>query len=113
MSYNVFGVEAGGAVLHKYWDGSAWNPSQSGWENLGGNATMLAASWQTDVQFNVLAANDGSGQPAAQHKGYRSAAPQAWLPLQQWETIGSSAYFPMGFPVIVDTGAPWTGLTSF
>ncbi|MFF0817920.1 M43 family zinc metalloprotease [Rhodococcus sp. NPDC003318] len=32
---DVFAAGADGTVHHKWWDGSGWRPSQSGWESLG------------------------------------------------------------------------------
>jgi hypothetical protein len=33
---DIFGLGPGGAMFHKAWTGSAWYPSVSGWEDLGG-----------------------------------------------------------------------------
>lgn len=46
---DVFAINANdSALLHKYWDGSQWNPSD-GLENLGSNLTggVTAVSWNT------------------------------------------------------------------
>jgi hypothetical protein len=44
---DIFGIGTDGAAYHKYWDGRAWGPSQTGWEYLGGgfNSALEAAAW--------------------------------------------------------------------
>ncbi len=39
--------EEDGAIYHKYWNGTAWGPSETSWEDLGGAATGTAeaVSW--------------------------------------------------------------------
>src|SRR5215471_10588960 len=32
---DVIGVSSKGALYHKYWDGTEWQPSQLGWDDLG------------------------------------------------------------------------------
>jgi hypothetical protein len=36
--FHIFGLGIGNEPFHKYWDGNAWHPSQTGWEGLGGVA---------------------------------------------------------------------------
>jgi hypothetical protein len=33
---DIFGLGMDGAMYHKAWDGTAWKPSLTGWESLGG-----------------------------------------------------------------------------
>ena len=44
---DIFGILSNSTLLHKYWDGSAWQPSASGWESWGDgfNGNPVATSW--------------------------------------------------------------------
>jgi hypothetical protein len=47
---DIFGLGTNNEMFHKYWDGSKWGPSQTGWEALGGifNSAPAAVSWAPD-----------------------------------------------------------------
>lgn len=44
---DIFGLGTNNEMFHKYWNGSAWGPSPTGWEALGGifNSAPEAVSW--------------------------------------------------------------------
>ena len=44
---DVFVVGTDGALYHKWWNGSAWGPSQSGLEAMGGNLVQSPVSLST------------------------------------------------------------------
>jgi hypothetical protein len=33
---DIFGLDVNNEMLHKWWDGTSWGPSQTDWETLGG-----------------------------------------------------------------------------
>ena len=47
---DIFGILTNGTLLHKFWDGTGWQPSLSGWEQWGDNFTgnPVATSWGED-----------------------------------------------------------------
>jgi hypothetical protein len=116
MGFNVFGVGASNNIVHKYWDGSAWHPSQTTWEDLGGSANkefsvVTAAGMTSDVRFDVFGTNLVNPPAGNQlmHKAYLVAQPQSWQPLQQWEPVPGVD----GFPIAVQSGVPLSRVDVF
>jgi hypothetical protein len=94
---DIFGISSDKSIAHKWWDGQTWQPSQLGWELLGGGflgppwwfTGPLAAVGFPSGRVDVLCrAFDG----AMYHKGwYRSigSAQQDWHPSGlDWEPLG-------------------------
>lgn len=44
---DIFGILSNATLLHKYWDGNAWQPSATGWESWGDDFfdQPVATSW--------------------------------------------------------------------
>jgi hypothetical protein len=59
---DVFVTGTDGTVQHKTWDGSGWFPSDTGWENLGGQGleAPAAVSWGADRLDVFLRGMDGT-----------------------------------------------------
>jgi hypothetical protein len=79
------GLDSG--VHHKWWDGAAWGPSITDWQDLGGQARMLlrrpkVVSWSQD-RLDILARGlDG----ACYHKWWDGAS---WGPsVTDWQYLG-------------------------
>jgi len=70
----VLGTDA--ALYHKYWNGSAWGPSQAGFEGLGGVclASPVAVAWEADRLDAFVIGTDR----ALYHKSWSGA----WGPSQ-------------------------------
>ena len=65
---DVFVVGTDSALYHKWWDGSAWGPSLTGYERLGGVITQFRESGaMEDVSAALLAAR--AGRPEAPMMG--------------------------------------------
>jgi hypothetical protein len=89
-------------MYHKYWDGSAWHPSQSGWEALGGTFVSAPASAGTtsDTQFNTA----GVGADNQIYYKYFANSTGEWFPSQAgWEALGGVF---VSQPAIVESGVP-------
>ena len=83
---DVFHVGTDRAVYHKWWDGTAWYPSATGWERLGGVAVgaPTAIAWEP----NRLDVFHVGRDRAVYHKWFGSGA---WGPsLTGWERLGGS-----------------------
>jgi hypothetical protein len=59
---DIFVVGIDGALYHKWWDGSAWGPSVTGWESLGGvcASSPAAVSWAPDRLDVFVIGTDGA-----------------------------------------------------
>ena len=82
-----FIAEAGNAIFHKAWDGSAWLPSTTGWESLGGLATgePHVVAWGPN-RLDIVVKGPGN---VIYHKAWNGAA---WLPSPtDWESLGGIA----------------------
>jgi hypothetical protein len=53
---DIFALGSDNSMYHKYWDGGAWGPSQTGWDALGGvfNSPPAAVSWGAN-RFDIFA----------------------------------------------------------
>jgi hypothetical protein len=81
---DIFGLGTDHAMYHKAWNGSAWLPSQSGWDGLGGIFTSppAVASWSAN-RLDIFGLGTDS---AMYHKAWNGSA---WLPSQSgWEGLG-------------------------
>ncbi len=81
---DIFGLGTDGAMYHKAWDGTAWRPSLTDWERLGGVFTSppAVASWGQNRLDIFGLGTDG----AMYHKAWDGTA---WRPsLTDWERLG-------------------------
>jgi Repeat of unknown function (DUF346) len=80
---DIFGLGTNNEMFHKYWDGSKWGPSQTGWEGLGGtfNSPPAVVSWAADrLDIFGLGTNNEMF-----HKYWQGS----WGPSQTgWEALG-------------------------
>lgn len=86
---DIFEVGTDRALYHKAWDGSAWRPSQTSFESLGGIIVGLptAVSWDHDRLDIFVVGIDR----ALYHKAWDGSA---WRPSQTgWESLGGIADF--------------------
>jgi hypothetical protein len=104
VTRNRFG-QTSTAVLHKFWNGSAWQPA-SAWDNLG-EITLQdpASNWTAPVAITGTGPNrldvvaiDASGQVY-----HRYLASGAWQPAAGWELLGAGV---RGAPAIAGVGRP-------
>jgi len=95
---DVFVLGADRAVYHKWWNGQAWGPSLTGYENMGGTATSVpqAVAWgQNRIDLFVTGTDS-----ALYHKWWNGSA---WGPsLTSYENMGGAV---IGNPRIVSWGA--------
>jgi hypothetical protein len=85
---DIFGISSDKSIAHKWWDGQMWQPSQSGWEVLGGpfSSPPAAATWGAN-RLDVFGVGANSGM---WHKWWDG---QTWSPSQlewDWEPLGGS-----------------------
>jgi hypothetical protein len=110
MGFNIFGINSGGGRMeHKYWDGAVWQPSQTGWEDLGGNFVNVASrGMSSNVQFDVF----GIGNPSGLfHKWFDS---NGWQPSPtEWESLGIDFDYLAGNPAVVQLGDPFNRVDVF
>ncbi len=81
---DVFGLGMDSALWHKWWDGTAWGPSVTGWESLGGVLTSepVAVAW-AENRLDVFVRGTDS---ALWHKWWDGTA---WGPsVTGWESLG-------------------------
>jgi len=94
---DVFVVGTNGALHHKWWNGSAWGPSASGWEFMGGicASAPVAVSWAASRLDVFVIGTDG----ALYHKWWNGSA---WGPsVTGWESLGGVC---LGTPAAVAWG---------
>lgn len=80
---DVFALGGDGQAFHKAWDGTAWRPTATGWEALGGTFTSppTVVSWG-DSRLDVF----GLG---TDHAMYHKAWDAGWHPsVKGWEGLG-------------------------
>ena len=78
------------SLMHKYYDGSQWQPSGTSMEFLGDlvSSALTAASWG-DGRMDVCAVTEDGG---LLHKYYDTQGDNAWIPSQDsFELLSSSA----------------------
>lgn len=81
---DIFGVGTDNAMYHKAWTGSAWYPSVSGWENLGGvfNSPPRVVSWSPN-RLDIFGLGTDN---AMYHKAWSGSS---WYPSASgWENLG-------------------------
>ncbi len=81
---DVFGLGMDSALWHKWWDGTAWGPSVTGWESLGGVLTSepVAVAW-AENRLDVFVRGTDS---ALWHKWWDGTT---WGPsVTGWESLG-------------------------
>jgi hypothetical protein len=91
---DIFGLGTDSQLYHKAWDGSAWYPSQTNWEALGGrfNSPPAVASWGSD-RLDIF----GLGKDNQMyHKAWDGTA---WF---NWEALGGTFNSP---PAVVAWGS--------
>ena len=91
---DLFTVGTDGALWHKWWNGSAWRPSATGWESLGGVCASrpAAVAWAPNRLDLFVVGTDG----ALWHKWWNGSA---WRPSASgWESLGGVC---LGAPVAV------------
>ena len=101
LKFNVFGLGANNSMLHRYWDGTSWQPAN--WEPLGGlfASEPAAAGMTSDIQLDVvgLAPNNQMF-----HKGYVVSS-DSWVPPStDWEPISANFGVFVSVPAIVESG---------
>jgi hypothetical protein len=81
---DIFGLGTDNQMYHKYWNGSAWGPSVTGWEALGGifGSAPAVVSWGANrLDIFGLGTNNSMF-----HKAWNGSA---WLPSPTgWEALG-------------------------
>jgi hypothetical protein len=96
------GLGTDNQMYHKYWDGSAWHPSQTAWEPLGGKfvSAPAAAGMTSNVQFDIVGLGTDNQM---YHKDFTNSTLQ-WSPSQTgWEGLGGVF---ASVPAIVESGSP-------
>jgi len=87
---DIFGLGTDNSMYHKWWDGSAWGPSQTGWEALGGTFVSPPAvvSWGLN-RLDIFGLGTDSSM---YHKSWDGSA---WGPSQTgWEALGGTFNSP-------------------
>jgi Astacin (Peptidase family M12A)/Repeat of unknown function (DUF346) len=87
---DAFVIGTDSALWHKWWNGSAWGPSVTGWESLGGICTSppTALSWSHDRLDAFVIGTDS----ALWHKWWNGSS---WGPsVQGWESLGGTCTSP-------------------
>jgi hypothetical protein len=89
---DIFGLGTNQALYHKGWDGSAWRPSQTGWEDLGGTFQLggggldpktAVAAWGPN-RLDIFSLNESN-----QHMVHKAWDGSVWRPSQTgWEDLG-------------------------
>ena len=85
------------ALYHKWWNGSAWGPSVTGWESLGGvcPSPPTVVSWGPNRLDVFVIGTD----PQLYHKWWNGSA---WGPsVTGWEAMGGAS---MAQPEVVSWG---------
>ncbi len=93
---DIFGLGTNNEMFHKYWDGSKWGPSPTGWEGLGGtfNSPPAVVSWAAD-RLDIF----GLGTDNQMYHKYWDGS---WGPSQTgWEALGGVFDSP---PAVVSWG---------
>ena len=87
---DVFGLGTSNEMFHKAWNGSAWLPSLTGWEALGGtfNSPPAVASWGAN-RLDIFGLGTNSKMF---HKAWNG---RAWLPSPTgWNALGGTFNSP-------------------
>ena len=87
---DTFVVGTNGNLFHKAWDGTAWLPSQGGYDNLGGQCASppAVASWEPDRLDIFVVGTNGN----LFHKAWDGTA---WLPSQGgYDNLGGQCASP-------------------
>lgn len=85
-------------VMHKYWDGTSWGPSDSSFENLGSgvNGKLAVAAWGPD-RLDIVGLSDTLSY---HHKAWTGSS---WYPPELvWEDLGGQFN---STPAVVSWGA--------
>jgi hypothetical protein len=101
LTFNVFGLGTNNEMLHRYWDGTAWQPAN--WEPLGGvfASAPEAAGMTSNIQFDVVGL--GSNNQMF-HKVYDQST-DSWVPPgTAWEPISANWGVFVSGPAIVESG---------
>jgi hypothetical protein len=99
MPFNVFGYGAANQMLHRYWDGTAWQPAE--WESLGGTFVNApaGAGMSSDVQFDIVGLGTNN---ELYHRAYLQST-NSWVPATGWDAVGGIL---VSTPAIVESGVP-------
>jgi hypothetical protein len=91
-----------GHTRHKAWDGSYWQPSVTGWDDLGaGFGYPAVVSWGPN-RLDVFAVGKQDGQ--MYHKAWTGSQ---WYPSQTgWQALGG-VFTPVGDPIPSPAVASW------
>ncbi len=93
----IFALAADGHMVYKYRDGQAWQPSQTGWESLGGKfispPSCSARSFTylgREAQIDVVAVGEASGRSHSYRQVlfHRLWDGSKWNPTNEWENLG-------------------------
>lgn len=92
----VFALAADGQMIYKYWDGMAWQPSQTGWDSLGGNfigppscsVRQLTYSG-SGAQIDVVAVGEVQRKRARPTRAlfHRFWDGDKWNPANEWDQL--------------------------
>ena len=99
LPFNIFALGAANQMLHRYWDGSSWQPTN--WESLGGTFVNdpAGAGMSSNVQFDIV------GLGADNHLYHKTwlQSTDTWSPATGWEAVGGVW---VSRPAIVESGVP-------
>jgi hypothetical protein len=92
----VFALAANGEMVYKYWDGTAWQPSQTGWNSLGGNfvgppscSVRQFTSPGSGAQIDVVAVGQVQGKRVLNTEAlfHRFWDGSTWNPANGWDQL--------------------------
>jgi hypothetical protein len=101
MPFNVFALGTANQMLHRYWDGSSWQPAD--WESLGGTFVNVpaGAGMSSDVQFDIVGLGTDN---QLYHKTFLQST-NTWSPETGWEAV-NGGFVLVSTPAIVESGVP-------
>jgi Repeat of unknown function (DUF346) len=104
----IFAIAANNQMIYKYWDGTQWQPSQTGWEPLGGNFISPPAASVRYFNYPPGPSNvDIIGVSSTGYLLHKYWDGSEWQPSQmEWDVLG---WLPVPFahpPAITGIDGP-------